>query len=66
MRFISWMTSRIKFRQKHELWIGCVKWKVPVGLSSRDVQQAAGYLGLKLRGEGGLEMQRSELSLWGQ
>ena len=33
-RFIAWMTGRIKFEQKDELWLGCIEWKVPVGLSS--------------------------------
>lgn len=65
-RFRSWMTGRIQFRQNGDLWFGCVTWKAPVGLASWDVQQAAGHLGLKLSGEGGLEVQSSESSPWGQ
>ena len=29
-RFMAWMTGRIRFGQKDELWFGCVEWKVPV------------------------------------
>ena len=45
------MTGRIRSGQKDKLWCGYVEWKMPVGLSSHDVQQVAGYMGLKLRRE---------------
>lgn len=38
---------------------------MPVGLSSHDVQQVAGYMGLKPRRETGPGMQSSESALWG-
>lgn len=59
------MTGRIRSGQKDKFWCGCVEWKMPVGLSSHDVQQVAGYMGLKPRRETGLGMQSSESALWG-